>query len=102
MIAQMLAINKIETAVINKNEARKRSTNSNVWVQISSGGVGVFHAKGCRAKISVCPSKPGQTNFLSGFPGILAAISRGRLHSLRKKVSVQCLASKERTKPTSG
>ena len=45
---------------------KKRSTNPNFWVRISSGGVGVFHVKGWRPKSSVCPSKPRETKFLGG------------------------------------
>ena len=30
------------------------------------GGVGVFHMKGWGPKSSVCPSKPGKSNFFDG------------------------------------
>ena len=44
----------------------RNNTNPNTWVQISSGGVGVFSAKGWGSKNSICPSKPKKTNFLGG------------------------------------
>ena len=47
-----------------EDQARTRSTNSNFWVQISSGGVGVFCVKGWVPKISVRPSKPRENIFL--------------------------------------
>ena len=33
---------------------------------ISSGGVGVFHAKGCGPKSSACPLKPRETKLSGG------------------------------------
>ena len=40
------------------SQARKRSTNPNFWIRISSVGMGVFHVKGWGPKRSVCPLKP--------------------------------------------
>ena len=39
-------------------QARKKSTNPNFWVRMSSGGVGVFHVNGWGAKSSVCLGGP--------------------------------------------
>ena len=58
-------------------QGRNRSPNPNFLVRISSGGVGVFHVKGCGPKCLVCPSKPMETklfggrprDFLTGYPG---------------------------------
>ena len=50
-----------------------------------SGGVGVFHVKGWGPKSSVCPSKPGKSNFLGGISRDFAGISRQCPKSLRKK-----------------
>ena len=52
-------------------QARRRSPNSNCWVQISSSrvAVGVFHVKGWGPKSFVCASRPGRTNVLVGYPG---------------------------------
>ena len=44
-------------------QARKRNPNPNFLVWIFSGGVGVFRMKGWGPKSSVCPSKPGKSNF---------------------------------------
>ena len=43
--------------IVCHTQARKRRTNRNFWVQISSGGVGVFHPDGWGPKSSVCPRK---------------------------------------------
>ena len=40
--------------------------NPNFMVRISSGGMGVFHARGWGPKSSVCPSKPRETKLFSG------------------------------------
>ena len=37
-------------------------------VQMSSGGVGVFHVKGWGPKSLVCPSKPTKTHFPAEYP----------------------------------
>ena len=68
-----------------KNQARKKGTNPNIWVRIFSGGVGVFHTKGWGPRSSVCPSKPGKSNFLGGISRDFAGISRRCPKSLRKK-----------------
>ena len=41
--------------------------------------------KGWGPKSSVCPSKPGQSNFFGGVSRDFAGISRGHPKSLRKK-----------------
>ena len=66
-------------------QARKTNPNLNFWARIFSGGVGVFHTKGWGPKSSVCPSKPGKSNFLGGISRDFAGISRGCPKSLRKK-----------------
>ena len=45
-------------------QGRKRNPNPNFLVRIFSSGVEVFHMKGRGPKSSVCPSKPGTSNFL--------------------------------------
>ena len=47
-------------------QARKKSTNPNFWVRIFSGGVRVFYMKGWGPKSSVCPWRPGNSNFFAG------------------------------------
>ena len=52
------------------DQSRRRSTNPNFWVRISSGGVGVFHMKGWGPKNSVCPRNQRKQIFwrdISGF-----------------------------------
>ena len=71
------------------SQGRKRNPNPNFLVRIFSGGVGVFHTKGWGPKSSVCPSKPGKSNFFGGISRDFAGISRGCPKSLRKKVWVQ-------------
>ena len=51
--------------------------------------------KGWGPKSSVCPSKPGESNFFCGISREFAGISRRGPKSLRKKVCVQFLAPKE-------
>ena len=52
------------------SQARKKNSDPNWLVRISSGGVGVFHVKGWGSKGSVCPSNPKETKLFGG-------ISRG-------------------------
>ena len=66
-------------------QARKTNPNLNFLVWIFSGGVGVFHTKGWGPKSSVCPSKPGKSNFFRGISRDFAGISRNCPKSLRKK-----------------
>ena len=73
----------------NVNQGRKRNPNLNFWARIFSGGVGVFHTKGRGPKSSVCPLKPGKSNFFRGISRDFAGISRKPPKSLRKKVWVQ-------------
>ena len=47
-------------------KARERITNSNFWVRVSSGGVGVFHVKGWEPNSAVCPSKPRENKDFGG------------------------------------
>ena len=48
------------------NQGRERSTNPNVWVRISSGGVGVLHVKGVGAKkFGMSLETQEKTNFLA-------------------------------------
>ena len=58
-------------------QARERSTNSNVWVRISFGGLGIFRVKGWGSKSLVWPSKPRELSVLgagdSAICGRLAA-----------------------------
>ena len=65
-------------------QARKTSK-PELSSSIFSGGVGVFHVHGWGPKNSVCPSKPGESNFLGGIFRDFAGISRRRPKSLRKK-----------------
>ena len=58
-----------------KFQARKRNPNLNFLVRIFSGGVGVFHVKGWVPKSSVCPSKPGKSDFFGGISRDFAGIS---------------------------
>ena len=74
-----------DAIVLVQNQARKRNPNLNFLVRIFSGGVGVFHPKGWGPKRSVCPSKPGKSNFFGGISRDFAGISRGCPKSLRKK-----------------
>ena len=69
------------------NQGRKRNPNLNFLVRIFSGGVGVFHVKGWGPKSSVCPSKPGKSNFLGGISRDFAGISRRCPKSLRKSAA---------------
>ena len=55
----------------------RKGTNPNFRVRIFAGGVGVFHMNGWGPKNSVCPSKPGKSNFWAGYPGIFARKSWG-------------------------
>ena len=66
-------------------QGRKRNPNPNFLVRIFSGRVGVFHVNGWGPKSSVCPSKPGKSNFFSGISRDFAGISWRRPKSLRKK-----------------
>ena len=66
-------------------QERKRNPNPNFLVRIFSSGVGVFHVNGWGPKSSICPSKPGKSNFLGGISRDFAGISRGCPKSLRKK-----------------
>ena len=66
-------------------QARKTNPNLNFWARIFSGGVGVFHTKGWGPKSSVCPLKPGKSNFFGGISRDFAGILRGCPKSLRKK-----------------
>ena len=66
-------------------QARKRSTNSNFLVWISSTGVGVFHVKGWGPKSSVSPSKPREN--MKFCRDILGAPEK-----FEKKTSVQFLS----------
>ena len=77
--------------VLLSSKGRKRNPNPNVLVRICSGGVGVFHVKGWGSKSSVCPSKPGKSNFFGGISRDFAGISRdfGPKSLRKKKVSVQ-------------
>ena len=68
-----------------ENQARKRSTNANFWVRISSGGVGVFHVKGWGPTSSVCSSKPRETKCFGGISWDFAGICWGCPKSLSKK-----------------
>ena len=52
---------------------------------IFSGGVRVFHVKGWGPKSSVCPLKPGKSNFLGGISQDFAGISRRRPKSLNEQ-----------------
>ena len=66
-------------------QTRKRSTNPNFLVWISSGGVGVFHVNGWGPKSSVCLSKPRE-------PKLLGRISRAFLpgyHRCARKRGVE-------------
>ena len=77
------------------HQARKRSKTSNFCVQKTSGGVGIFHVKGWRLKSLGCPEtyKNNKTDFLVGYPGIFARISRSCVTIVQLKF-VQLLAPK--------
>ena len=74
------------------NEARKRSANSNCWVRLSSGRLGVWHVKGRGVKKfgGMWPRVrwgQGGASFLVGFPRTFARVSWSCPESLRKKSS---------------
>ena len=46
------------------------------WSRYFSVGVGVFHVNGWGPKSSICPSKPGKSNFFGGISRDFAGISR--------------------------
>ena len=72
-------------------QGRTRNPNPNFLVQISSGGVGVFHVKG-RQKVRHVPRSQGKTNFLAGYPGILPGYPGGARKVRGKNVCVQFLS----------
>ena len=76
---------------------KKRSTDPNFWVRMSSSGVAIFHVKGWVPKSSVCSSKPRENKLFGGISRDFAGISQGHPKSLRKKVCVQFLAPIEWT-----
>ena len=59
------------------NQPSKRSTNSNFWLRIPSGGVGVFHVNGWGPKSSACPQNPGKQTFGQDIPGFLPGYPSG-------------------------
>ena len=62
-------------------------------VRIFPDGVGVFHVKGWGPKSSVCPSKPGKSNFFGGISRNFAwDIPAAPEKFEKKKVCVQFLA----------
>ena len=74
--------------------SKKRSTNPNVWVRISSEGVGVFHVNGWGPKSSVCPSKLRESQLLGGICQDFCRDIPGWPEKFKKKkVCVQFLAN---------
>ena len=59
-----------------KNVRQEKGTQTQTFSSGYLGEVEVFQVKGWGPKDSVCPSKPKETNFLVGYPGIFAGISR--------------------------
>ena len=51
---------------------KKTNPNPNFLVRICSGGVGVFHVKGCGPKSSAFPSKPRKTKLLARISRVFA------------------------------
>ena len=77
-----LCVSAVSSYEAHEMQGRKKNTNPNLLVWMSSSGVGVFHVKGWGPKSWVYPSKPRENKpFLAGCPGI----SRGCPKSLRKK-----------------
>ena len=71
-------------------QARKRSTNSNFWVRMSScWGGGASTWRGGRRKVWYVPRNPTKPNIWAGYPGIFIGIARWCPKSLREK----CLCS---------
>ena len=76
-----------------KAQARKRSTNPNFWVRISSGGVGVFHMKGGGQKVRYVR----ESKLLGRISRDFARISRKCLKSLKKSLcSISALKAAQR------
>ena len=72
------------------NQARKRSTNSRFWVQISSGGLGGLPREGVGAKkFGMSFETHGNQTFGHNMPGSLPGCPGGCPKSLRKNVCVQ-------------
>ena len=73
-----------ESSKKGQKSGKKKEPKPNFLVRIFSSGVRVFHVNGWGPKSSICPSKPGKSNFLGG-------ISRGRpkprTSKIRKKLS---------------
>ena len=70
--------------------SRKKSTNPNFWVWISSGGVGVFDVKGWGPKSSACPSKPRELRLFGGMSRDFCwGIPEGARKVWEEKVCVQ-------------
>ena len=83
-------LTKPEGETLANSQARKTNPNLNFWARILSSGVGVFHTKGWGPKSSVCPSKPGKSNFFGGISRDFAGISRQNPRKVwEKKVWVQ-------------
>ena len=83
-------------------QARKTNPNLNFRARIFSGGVGVFHMKGWGPKSSVCPSKPGKSNFFGGdIPGFWWDIPGAPDKFEKKKVWVQFSFPKYKRSPAS-
>ena len=75
--------------------ARKRNSNPNFLVSMSSRGVGVFHVKGRGPKSSVCPSnsKPRETKLFGGMSRNFWWAGEGVPEKFEKKIRVQLFFS---------
>ena len=77
------------------NSGEKKEPKPELFVRISSVGVGVFHVKGWGPKNPVCPSKPRETKLFGGIsPGILPGYPGGCPKSFRQKIDTICVQRK--------
>ena len=67
-----------------KIQGRKTDPTQTLWSGYLRAG-GVFHVKGWEPTSSECPSKPGKSNFLAGYPGILPGYPGGARKGWEKK-----------------
>ena len=67
----------VDSVQVRFTQARKKEHKPKFLSPDIFGGVGVFHVKGWGPKSSVCPSKPGKSNFFGGISGILPGYPGG-------------------------
>ena len=71
------------------DQGRKRNPKPNFLVQISAGGVGVFHVTGGEAKSLACPLKPRETSLFGGISRDFCREIPGVPQKFEKKTCVQ-------------